>query len=503
MNDNASINVFPTRGAAGDSHEIIYMLRSFDLNAKQVLYYFQSQTMPRIFNRTTNRGSTKFDILQKASHDVRANIYTIRKASSVYDIPKSTLWRHINSDVQDPVFLGRKPVLSMEQEIELCEHIKQMESVLFGLSTDDVRSLAYQFCQLNDIAHPFSEMKKKAGWDWLYGFLKRHPDLKLRTPEAVSFARATGFNKPQVQRFFNKLATILDREKLPATQIYNMDETGMNTVQKPRKVFAETGKRNVSFLTSAERGKNITAVCAMSASGNYVPPMLIFPRVRMKSELMKGAPADAVGKCSPSGYIDSQLFLEYLQHFVGHVKCSKDRTVLLILDGHKSHTNNLEAINYARDNGVVLLSLPPHTTNKLQPLDVALFKPLNTYYYEACTNFMRSNPGETITDWNVAELFNTGYVKAASMKTAVNGFKSCGIYPFNPDRFDDSDFAPASVTDRPLAPETDIQSDAGSVDPAPVQEPATGARPSTPEATATGTDVTIWLSGTVIQYILK
>ncbi len=94
-----------------------------------------------------------------------------------------------------------------------------------------------------------------------------------------------------------------------------MDETGMNTVQKPRNVLAESGKINVAFLTSSERGKNYTAVCAMNASGDYVPPMLIFPRVGMKNELMKGAPANALGKCSPSGYIDSQLFLEYLNAF--------------------------------------------------------------------------------------------------------------------------------------------------------------------------------------------
>lgn len=46
-------------------------------------------------------------------------------------------------------------------------------------------------------------------------------------------------------------------------------------------------------------------------------------------------------------------------------------------------------------------------------------------------------------------LFNTAYMKAASLKTAVNGFKACGIHPYDPDVFDDSVFAPAEVTDKP------------------------------------------------------
>jgi hypothetical protein len=36
-------------------------------------------------------------------------------------------------------------------------------------------------------------------------FKKRNPDLALRTPEATSLMRATGFNKPQVDRFYDLL----------------------------------------------------------------------------------------------------------------------------------------------------------------------------------------------------------------------------------------------------------------------------------------------------------
>ena len=45
------------------------------------------------------------------------------------------------------------------------------------------------------------------------------------------------------------------------------------------------------------------------------------------------------------------------------VDCPKERKVLLIFDGHKTHTKRLELIDYARDNGIVLISLPPHTSH--------------------------------------------------------------------------------------------------------------------------------------------
>jgi len=36
------------------------------------------------------------------------------------------------------------------------------------------------------------------------------------------------------------------------------------------------------------------------------------------------------------------------------------------------------------------------------------------------------------------------------MANAINGFRCCGLWPYNPDVFTDDDFLPAAVTDEPL-----------------------------------------------------
>ena len=43
---------------------------------------------------------------------------------------------------------------------------------------------------------------KMAGYDWLRGFLNRHPDLSVRIPQATNLARAVGFNRVKVAEFF-------------------------------------------------------------------------------------------------------------------------------------------------------------------------------------------------------------------------------------------------------------------------------------------------------------
>ena len=279
-----------------------------------------------------------------------------------------------------------------------------------------------------------------AGRDFVSGFLKRHPKLSLRKPEAVSLNRVFGLNKTSVNLYFDNLKTVLDQHHFQPHQIFNCDESSLTCVHKPVKVLAPKGKRCVSSATSAERGQTTTILIGYSASGVYVPPMMIFKRKRNKPELVDHAPPGTLAQCSANGWIDAGLFLEYLKHFVAHVKCSKDLPVLLILDGHKTHTKSLPTIDYARENGIVIVSLPPHTSHKLQPLDRSFFKPLKSAFNSVCSSWLRNHPGRRITVDQLGELFNVAYLKAATVENAISGFKCIGIVPLNPDVLPESEF---------------------------------------------------------------
>ena len=73
------------------------------------------------------------------------------------------------------------------------------------------------------------------------------------------------------------MAKILDEYKFTAQQIFNVDETGLTTVQNPGKVVTARGVRNVGSVTSAERRELVTAVYTIYGSGSVLSPCLFFP----------------------------------------------------------------------------------------------------------------------------------------------------------------------------------------------------------------------------------
>lgn len=144
-----------------------------------------------------------------------------------------------NGDLYTFVQKGFKPVFNEEQESVLKSYLKTAANVYFGLSPKEVRTLAFECASAFGVNTPVSWIRDKcAGEDWFSGFMKRNSDLSIRTPEATSMSRATSFNKENVKQFFTKLALVMDREIFEAHKIWNLDETAVTTVQKPRNVVA-------------------------------------------------------------------------------------------------------------------------------------------------------------------------------------------------------------------------------------------------------------------------
>jgi hypothetical protein len=94
------------------------------------------------------------------------------------------------------------------------------------------------------------------------------------------------FNKHNICTFFNIVKETITKLNVSGAQIYNLDESGLNTVQKVPKLIAPRGVKQIGQVTSTERGELVTICCIVSAVGHIIPQ--VFLEFLLKSEKVAG-----------------------------------------------------------------------------------------------------------------------------------------------------------------------------------------------------------------------
>ena len=398
--------------------------------------------MPKVRVRTTEKASWSSNNLENALQLINSGS-SIRNAAKTIGIPFSSLQKRVRKGSILGPHLGRYTVFSPDAEAELADLVKKMANIFYGCTANQIRRVAFEYAENCNLKHNFNKASKMAGRDWLHAFMARN-NISVRKPEATSINRITAFNKTEVRLFYELLGQLMEKHRFIQKNIYNCDETGISTVQTPGKILATKGQKRVGSITSWERGKNITLLCAMSAAGGYIPPMFIFPRKRLTPLLEKDGPAGAIYKCSENGWINEALFRDWLAHFKQHTKPSADEPIYPLLDNHASHIS-LPIFEYCKSNHIHMLSFPPHTSHRMQPLDVSFFGPLKTAYKNECDSFLKSHLAEKITPYDVASLVKKAFNNVASISKGESGFRSTGIFPLNPEVFTEEDFLAAEI----------------------------------------------------------
>ena len=149
-----------------------------------------------------------------------------------------------------------------------------------------------------------------------------------------------------------------------------MDESGFPLEPKPPKTIHQKGDKQPYYVTKGTKSQ-VTVVACVSASGQYIPPMVIWARKKMTPELAMGEVPGTIYALSGKGWMTAEIFNKWFKcHFLRYA--SAVRPIILLMDGHSSHYCP-ETIQLAAAEGVILFTLPPNTTHLSQPLDKGVF----------------------------------------------------------------------------------------------------------------------------------
>jgi len=185
----------------------------------------------------------------------------------------------------------------------------------------------------------------RVGKMWAKRFQKRHPELKRRRQRTLASERKDAFNIEELELYFAQLKHVCETFGIQIPDRWNMDEIGFRIgCGRSRLVIIvepDGAPKEPPRIADPDNREHLTDVECVNAEGEAIQPMLI----SRGSTLLNRYSANSLHRevlqgYSESGYINDDLAIEWMHHFI---KCIEKKRVeewtLLLLDGFVSHSS--------------------------------------------------------------------------------------------------------------------------------------------------------------------
>lgn len=232
----------------------------------------------------------------------------------------------------------------------------------------------------------------------------------------------------------------IETHHITTENIYNWDEKGflIGHCGTTRRILTKQAYQNGRVRSAQQDGSRefISLLACVCADGTTLPPALIYKGA--SNDLQDSWLDDLSEKdqayftSSAKGWTSDQLGLAWLRRFhQDTTHKARNRKRLLIVDGHSSHVN-MEFLTLADSLRILILVLPPHSTHRLQPLDIGLFSPLATAYTKELNNHTHKSLGwVSMTKRMFWSIFRTAWKQSFTAVNILKAFAKSGIWPIN------------------------------------------------------------------------
>jgi hypothetical protein len=351
----------------------------------------------------------------------------LRRAAEIYKVGRMILWRRQKGIQSRSDWVPTSRKLSDLEEQIIVQFILDLDSRGFPPRLRGVEEMANRLLADRN-ASP-------VGKRWASNFVKRHKELKTRFFRKYDYQRAKCEDPTAIRNWFRLVENTIAKYGIRSDEIYNFDETGflMGMIASGM-VVTGTDRRGRPKSVQPGNREWITVIQAINAEGQAIPPFIIGAGQYHLANWYRESnlPGNWAIATSENGWTDNETGLEWLKHFDRcTTKGSKNRYRLLILDGHESH-HSVDFERYCKENKIITLCMPPHSSHLLQPLDVGCFSVLKQAYGREIEHLIRCS----ITHVSKTEFFPAFYAAFQATMTERNikeGFRGAGIVPLDPE----------------------------------------------------------------------
>ncbi|KAH7459257.1 hypothetical protein FOMA001_g20090 [Fusarium oxysporum f. sp. matthiolae] len=273
------------------------------------------------------------------------------------------------------------------------------------------------------------------GKRWASNFVKRHKELETRFFRRYDYQRAKCEYPTIIRNWFRLVANVFTKYGIRSDEIYNFDETSfMMGVIASGMVVTGTERRVKPKSVQPGNWVWITVIQAINAEGRAIPPFIIGSGQYHFANWYRenNPPGYWALATSQNGWTVNEMGLEWLKGFDrSTAKRSNSRYRLLVLDGHESH-HSVDFERYCKENKIITLCMPPHSSHLLQPLDVGCFSVLKQAYGREIEHLIRCS----ITHISKTKFYPAFYAAFKVTMTEENikaAFRGAGLVPLDPE----------------------------------------------------------------------
>lgn len=197
------------------------------------------------------------------------------------------------------------------------------------------------------------------------------------------------------------------------------------------------GMNNVYEIEQGTAKEAITTLFTFSAAGQVMKPLIVYPYIRIPNDIRESIPDDFAMDKSDTGWMNQNVFYDFIKNTFHPDLVEKNVKfpVILFVDGHKSHLS-LKLSDLCTELKIVLVCLPPNATRIMQPADVSCFKPVKNGWSDAVTIWKRDNTDKILNKVRFAKLLKVVVDNCIDKTTIENGFRACGLCPFDANAVD-------------------------------------------------------------------
>lgn len=364
---------------------------------------------------------------------------SIKRAAKSFNVPRTTLSDKVRGKTPIDRKMGPQSILSPAEENILEDWILHLASRRFPVTRDQLLDSVQALIKKLGKPNPFTN--NRPGRHWYDAFLKRHPNISQRTAQNLTSSRSAVTEK-NIRAWFEEVEQYMRENQIfevlnEPTRVFNCDETAFFLNPSNNRVLAKKGQKTVHSTVGSDEKECLTTLLMANAAGDVCPAMVVVDLKRVPKKFTESVPKSwAVGR-SDNGWMTGETFFEYFANifYPWLLENKVIFPVVVFLDGHASHLT-MALSDFCKQKCIELVALFPNSTQILQPMDVAVFHPLKNSWKKAVSDWRMKNYGIALKRDNFCPILEKVVTNTISRDMLKNGFRCCGLCPFNPNSID-------------------------------------------------------------------